>query len=130
MLVKHVMTVLGQPLQWLIGENLSAFVLKPMLEQSGFSRKSCPSVLFETPDVVKKDVVEQWVNMVAAGIQTPEQACEHMKLDYDEKYWKEKERKEQEQLLAGKVFGAPAGQARPSGQGNPQDKGNRRGEAK
>lgn len=97
-LVQHVMTVLGQPLQWLLAESLQSYVLKPMLEQAGFSRKSCPVPLFESPDTAKKEEGEFWVSLVTAKMQSPKQACEHLNLEYDEDYWKQEEKKQQEQF--------------------------------
>jgi len=86
-LAQHVMTVLGQPIQWLIKEAYEETVLKPYLESLGFSRKTCPQVLFESPDTQKKDEGEFWVGLVQAKIQTPKQASEHLGLEYDEDYW-------------------------------------------
>jgi hypothetical protein len=97
-MTQHVMTVLGQPLQWLLRENLTSYVLKPFLEASGFSRKSCPVALFESPDVAKKEEGEFWVSLVNAKVQSPVQACEHLDLEYDEDYWLEEERKQQAQF--------------------------------
>lgn len=97
-LVQHVMTVLGQPLQWLIAESLQSYVLKPFLEASGFSRKSCPLPLFESPDTAKKEEGEFWVSLVTAKMQSPKQACEHLNLEYDENYWKREEVRQMEQM--------------------------------
>jgi len=100
----HVMMVIGHPVQWLIAENMQEYVLKPLLERSGFSRRSCPTMVFEDSSALKKDEAEVWLGLVQAGIQSPEQACKHLRLDWDEEYAKEKQRLEQEQLLAGKAF--------------------------
>jgi hypothetical protein len=97
-LTKHIMTTLGQPIQWLIKECFEGAVLKPFLEAQGFSRKSCPSSLFESPDVHKKEEGEYWTSLVNAKIQSPQQACEHLGLEYDEKFWSELERQEQERF--------------------------------
>jgi hypothetical protein len=96
-LIQHIMTVLGQPLQWLIKENLTNYVLKPFLESSGFSRKSCPVALFESPDAHKLEEVQFWMPLVDKKIQSPQQVCEHLDLEYDEAFWLEQEKKEQEQ---------------------------------
>ena len=93
---KHVMTVMGQPLQWLVGEGLQEYILKPYLEASGFSRKSCPTTLFESPDTAKKEEGEYWVALVTAQIQSPQQACEHLGMEYDQDFWDEQAKKEQE----------------------------------
>jgi hypothetical protein len=90
-LTQHVMTTLGQPIQWIIKEQFEEYVLKPYLEYAGFSRKSCPNVLFESPDVHKKEEGEYWTGLVSAKIQTPQQACEHLGLEYDEAYWTEQQ---------------------------------------
>jgi len=97
-LTKHIMTTLGQPIQWLLKEAYEENVLKPYLEGSGFSMKSCPNVVFESPDVHKEEEGEYWVGLVAAKIQTPQQACEHLGLEYDEEAWKQKEAEQLEQM--------------------------------
>lgn len=97
-LTQHVMTVMGQPLQWLLKENFEEHVLKAFLEQSGFSRKSCPVTLFESPDTAKKEEGEFYVGLVNAKIQSPKQACEHLGLEYDEMFWKEEMQRQQEQF--------------------------------
>jgi len=65
------------------------------MEQIGFSVKSTPEIIFESPDVHKQEEGEFWVGLVASKIQTPQQACEHLGLEYDEEYWT----KAEEQLL-------------------------------
>lgn len=97
-LTQHVMTTLGQPVQWRLSEYFQEGVLKPWLESSGFSRKSCPEILFESPDVHKKEEGEYWTSLVSAKIQSPMQACDHLGLEYDEEYWSEQLRREQEQF--------------------------------
>ncbi len=97
-MTKFVMTALGQPWQWRLAENFEEAILKNWLEASGFSRKSCPQTLFESPDVHKKEEGEYWTSLVQAQIQTPAQACEHLGLDYDEEYFTEKQKMEQEQM--------------------------------
>ena len=97
-MTKHIMTVLGQPMQWRIAEYFELYILKPFLESSGFSRKSCPQTVFESPDVHKKEEGEYWTSLVNAKIQSPVQACDHLGLDYDEAYWAEEKQKEQEQF--------------------------------
>ena len=97
-LTAHVMTTLGQPIQWRVGEYFQDNVLKVWLESSGFSRKSCPDVVFESPDVHKKEEGEYWVSLVNAKIQSPVQAADHLGLEYDEAYWRELERKEEERF--------------------------------
>jgi len=100
-LTKHIMTTLGQPIQWIIKEAYEEYVLKPYLEHSGFSVKSCPDVLFESPDVHKTEEGEYWALLVERQIQTPQQAAEHLGLEYDEEYWKqEQERMKEEQQQA------------------------------
>jgi len=94
-MTKHVMTVLGQPIQWLLKENYEEQLLKPYMEQIGFSVKSTPEIIFESPDVHKQEEGEFWVGLVASKIQTPQQACEHLGLEYDEEFWS----KEEEKLL-------------------------------
>lgn len=86
-LTSHIMTVLGQPIQWIVKECYEEYVLKPFLVQGGFSVKSCPEVLFESPDVHKKEEGEYWALLVERKIQTPMQAAEHLGLEYDEEYW-------------------------------------------
>lgn len=95
---KNTMTTLGQPVQWILASYFSEYVLKPMLEASGFSRKSCPEVVFESPDVHKKEEGEYWTSLVQNKIQSPVQACDHLGLEYDEAYWKQEELKQQEQF--------------------------------
>jgi hypothetical protein len=97
-LTQHVMTTLGQPLQWRLKEYFQEGILKPWLETSGFSRKSCPQILFESPDVHKKEEGEYWVSLVNAKIQTPRQACERLELEYDEAYWTQAEKQMQMQF--------------------------------
>jgi len=97
-LTQHIMTVLGQPIQWIIKEAYEESLLKPYLERSGFSRKSCPIILFESPDVHKEEEGAYWVGLVQNKIQTPAQACEHLGLEYDEEFWKEQEEKQLEQF--------------------------------
>ena len=92
------MRVLGQPLQWLIKDYLEEYVLKPFLENSAFSRRSCPVTLFESPDTAKKEEGEFWIGMVNAGLQSPKQACDHLELEFDEDYWKKKQEEEQAQF--------------------------------
>lgn len=114
-LVQHVMTVLGQPLQWLLSESLTSYVLKPFLEGSGFSRKSCPSVLFESPDTAKKEEGEFWMSLVTAKIQSPQQACEHLGLEYDEEYWTQQEKKLEEQMMQKQQQGFSQDNGKPVG---------------
>lgn len=97
-MTRHIMTTLGQPIQWILKEVYEEQVLKPYLESIGFSRKSCPKLLFESPDVFKKEEFEAYAALVQNKIQTPEQACEHLGLEYDEAFWREEERKQQEQF--------------------------------
>ena len=97
-LTKHIMTTLGQPIQWIIKEAYEENVLKPFLESSGFSRKNCPETLFESPDVQKGEEVEYWVGLVTAKIQSPQQAAEHLGLEYDDDYWKQEREQQQEQF--------------------------------
>jgi hypothetical protein len=108
---KYVMTALGQPWQWRITEYHRNYILKPWLESSGFSRKSCPQVLFESPDVHKVEEGQYWTSLVSAKIQTPQQACDHLGLEYDEDFWKAEELKAQmqfdKQLAAKKEGSAP-----------------------
>jgi hypothetical protein len=92
------MTTLGQPIQWIIKECYEEYVLKPYLENIGFSRKSCPNVLFESPDVHKKEEGDYWTSLVQNKIQTPQQACDHLGLEYDEAYWQLQEQKQMEQF--------------------------------
>ena len=94
-LTKHIMTTLGQPMQWIIKEAYEEYVLKPFLEHASFSVKSCPNVLFESPDVHKTEEGEYWSLLVERQIQTPKQAADHLGLEYDEEYWT----KEQERML-------------------------------
>lgn len=97
-LTQQIMTAIGQPLQWLVKEKFESAILKAMLEASGFSRKSCPATLFESPDVHKKEEGEYWIGLVNAKIQSPKQACDHMDLEYDEAYFAEELKREQEQF--------------------------------
>jgi len=97
-LTKHVMTVLGQPMQWRLAEYFESYVLKPWLEASGFSRKSCPQTVFESPDVHKEEEGQYWTSLVSAKIQSPQQACEHLGLEYDEAFFAAEEQKQQEQF--------------------------------
>ena len=97
-LVKHVMTILGQPLQWLLKEHYETDILKPFMIQQGFSVKACPMAMFESPDAYKKEEGDFWVSLVQNKIQSPIQACDHLGLEYDEAYWAEQERKQQEQM--------------------------------
>jgi len=95
---KHVMTTLGQPIQWRLSEYFQDGILKPWLETTGFSRKSCPEILFESPDTNKAEEAQYWTSLVSAKIQTPLQACDHLGLEYDDAYWTELEQKQQEQF--------------------------------
>jgi hypothetical protein len=113
---KYVMTALGQPWQWRYTEFYRSYVLKPWLEASGFSRKSCPEVLFESPDVHKKEEGDYWGLLVDKKIQSPMQACEHLGLEYDEAYWTQLEQKQQEQFnqqLQAKQQGSASNGANP-----------------
>jgi hypothetical protein len=92
------MTTLGQPIQWRIAEYFTDNILKPWLENTGFSRKSCPEVIFESPDTNKKEEGDYWIGLVNAKVQSPQQACDHLGLEYDEKYWADLEQKQQEQF--------------------------------
>lgn len=104
-LTKHIMTTLGQPMQWLIKEAYEESVLKPFLEHSGFSVKSCPDVLFESPDVHKKDEGEYWSLLVERQIQTPKQAADHLGLEYDEEWWTKEQKRQEEQMMQKQQFG-------------------------
>lgn len=95
-LTKHIMTTLGQPMQWILKEHYEEYVLKPWLVGSRFSYKSCPKILFESPDVHKTEEGEYWALLVERQIQTPKQAAEHLGLEYDEDYW---QRQEQQALM-------------------------------
>jgi hypothetical protein len=95
---KNVMTTLGQPVQWIIATYFSEYILKPMLETSGFSRKSCPQVIFESPDVHKAEEGQYWTSLVSAKIATPMQAAEHLGIEYDQAYFDEQLKQEQEQF--------------------------------
>jgi len=109
-MTSHVMSSLGQPLQWIVKEYYEEYILKPMLEASGFSRKSCPEITFESPDTNKKEEGEYWTSLVNAKIQTPMQAAEHLGLEYDQAYWDQQLKMEQEkfeQQLQMKADNAP-----------------------
>lgn len=97
-LTAHVMTILGQPIQWIIKECYEEFVLKPFLEDIGKSRKSCPNVLFESPDANKEQEVLYYIPLVQNKIQTPQQVCDHLGLEYDEEWWTQQEEKQLEQF--------------------------------
>jgi hypothetical protein len=97
-LTAHIMTALGQPIQWILKEAYQESVLKPYLESAGFSHKNCPDVLFESPDVHKKEEGEYWVGLVGAKIQSPQQAAEHLGLEYDEEFWSREKQEEQEKM--------------------------------
>ena len=92
------MTTLGQPWQWRLAEKFDVYILKPWMEMQGFSRKSSPIAVFESPDVHKVEEGQYWTSLVSAQIQTPQQACDHLGLEYDEAYWQQQEQKEQEQM--------------------------------
>jgi hypothetical protein len=112
-LTQHVMTTLGQPMQWIVKELYEEKLLKPFLERVGFSVKSCPEVLFESPDVHKKEEGEYWVGLVGAKIQSPKQAADHLGLEYDEAFWRQEQQridKQFQQKAEGKG-------ANPSGEG-------------
>lgn len=107
---KAVMTTLGQPWQWRLAEKFEVAVLKPWMEMQGFSRRASPITVFESPDVHKKEEGEYWTSLVSAKIQSPMQACEHLGLEYDEDYWNEQVKMEQEkfkQQLDAKAQSAP-----------------------
>jgi hypothetical protein len=97
-MTKHIMTVLGQPFQWVLAGCFENYVLKPWLEASGYSVKSCPQPIFESPDVHKKEEGEYWTSLVSAKIQTPMQACDHLGLEYDQEYWDAQLKQQQEQI--------------------------------
>lgn len=97
-MTQHIMTVLGQPLQWLLKEQYVVNVLRRYVMGLGFSVKSTPDILFESPDNAKKEEGEFWVSLVNAKIQSPQQACEHLQLEYDEEYWRGEEEKQRQQF--------------------------------
>jgi len=94
-MTQHVMTVLGQPIQWLLKERYEEDILKPFMEASGFSVKACPELIFESPNVHKKEDGEFWVSLVSTQIATPQQAADALGIEYDEEYFTKKE----EQML-------------------------------
>lgn len=100
-LTQHIMTTLGQPIQWLLSEAYEEQILKPYLERQSFSRKSCPELTFESPDVHKKEEGEFWKGMVDAKIQTPQQAAEHLGLEYDEAFWEAEKKWAEKQMQRG-----------------------------
>jgi len=123
-LTAHVMTTLGQPVQWRLGEYYADGILKPWLESAGFSRKSCPETVFESPDVHKKEEGDYWGLLVDKKIQTPQQACEHLGLEYDQAFWDAQLKHEQEQLkqqLDAKSESAPK-DAKPDAEGKVKGK--------
>jgi hypothetical protein len=95
---KNTMTTLGQPVQWIITSYFCEYILKPMLEAAGFSRKSCPEVVFESPDVHKVEDGQFWTSLVSAKIATPMQAAEHLGIEYDQDYFDEQLKLQQEQF--------------------------------
>ncbi len=109
-LTGHIMSILGQPMQWILKECYEEFVLKPYLENSGFSVKSCPQLLFESPDVHKAEEGEYWTSLVGAGIQSPKQAAEHLGLEFDEEYWIQKQQRQMDLM---KQKSQTFGQAKP-----------------
>ena len=120
-MTKHIMTVLGQPLQWRLAEYFESYVLKPWLESSGFSRKSCPQTVFESPDVHKKEEGEYWTSLVNAKIQSPMQACDHLGLEYDEAYWAQEEQKQQQQFEQKLDASAKKVEEKPKAEEKPQE---------
>ena len=108
-MTKHVMTVLGQPIQWILKEQYQNEILKPYMEASGFSVKSAPELTFESPDVHKQEEMDFWVGLVNAKIQTPMQAADHLGLEYDEEYFVE----QQEQMMQQLQQGAQTGEDNP-----------------
>ena len=94
----------------------------------GFSVKATPEIMFESPDAHKKEEGEFWTSLVNAKIQTPQQACDHLDLEYDEEYWTKQVELEQqkfEQNLKAKQeqpFGKPAGEEKPQVQTSKEGK--------
>jgi len=97
-MTSHIMTVLGQPIQWLIKEKYEEQVIKPYCESIGFSRKSAPKLIFESPTSHKAEEAEFWKVMGELQVQSPEQIAEHLGLEFDEDYWKAKKEEEQAQF--------------------------------
>jgi hypothetical protein len=97
-MTKHIMSVLGQPWQWQISSYFEQYILKPWIVASGYSVRSCPQVVFESPDVHKKEEGEYWTSLVQSKIQTPQQACDHLGLEYDQVYWDAQLKQQQEQF--------------------------------
>jgi hypothetical protein len=86
-MTKHIMTVVGQPWQWQLSSYFEQYILKPYITSQGYSVRSLPKVVFESPDVHKKEEGDYWVALVTNKIQTPMQACDHLGLEYDQEYW-------------------------------------------
>jgi len=97
-MTSHIMTVLGQPIQWLIKEKYEEQVIKPYVESIGFSRKSAPELIFESSTSHKAEEAPFWKIMGELKVQTPEQIAEHLGLEYDDKYWIAKQKDEEEQM--------------------------------
>jgi hypothetical protein len=113
-MTKHIMTVLGQPWQWQLASYFEQYILKPYIVASGFSVRSLPKVVFESPDVHKAEEGQYWTSLVSAKIQTPQQACDHLGLEYDQEYWDQQVKMEQDkfqQQLDAKAQSQPFGKS-------------------
>jgi hypothetical protein len=98
-------SALIKPMQEIIAINLKEQVYKPLLEQNGYSVKTCPQIYFEPPDAHKKEEMDFWTGMVNAGICPPIVAAREFGWEDEFKKWdEEKKRLEQEQMMANKAF--------------------------
>lgn len=86
------------PIQNIIREVIEKQVYQPMLEDMGFTAKITPQLSFDPPDVHTNDEADYFSKLIQAGVMSPPQAAEKLGIEYDEKYFAEKEKKEQEQI--------------------------------
>lgn len=91
------------PMQRMIKWKIENEIYKPYLEHSGFSVRTCPSLLFEPPDAHKEDDAEYYSKLSPGEVIIPPKAAAK-ELGYEEEFeeWmkEQKERDEREQALA------------------------------
>lgn len=81
------------PIQNIIREVVEKQVYQPMLENMGYTVKLTPQLSFDPPDVHTNDEATYWATLVDKQIQSPEQVCKALGLEYDGAYFKAKEEK-------------------------------------
>lgn len=86
------------PIQNIIREVIEKQIYQPLLEDNGFTAKLTPQLSFDPPDVHTNEEADFHAKLIASKVETPMQAADKLGIQYDEGYWLEQERKQQEQM--------------------------------